>query len=199
MINLMPVELKHQTRFARRNTLLLRWMVSMLIGTMGIVGVFFGGQIYIQQSIHAYENQVSQTKKSLADQKLEETQKHVQDISNSVKLVNQVLSREVLFSKLIKQVGAVMPPGSALQSLSLNKIEGGIDLQAVASDYQTASQIIINLADPANKVFEKADIQSINCSSTAIDTRYPCSASIRALFAKNNPYTFVQVSSGSSK
>ena len=197
MINLMPYDFKEQIKFARRNTLLRRWAMFILVGIMGIVGLVFAGQLYIDQSIRAYQTQVTQSKARLADQKLEETQKHLEDLSNSLKLVLQVLSREVLFSKLLKQVGAVMPPGSALQSLSISKVEGGIDLQAVASDYQTGTQVQINLQDPRNKIFEKADIQSITCSSTpGIDPRYPCQVSIRALFAKNNPFTFVQNKTG---
>lgn len=200
MINLLPPVVKEQLSYARRNTLIRRWAISVLLGIFGIIIVVFGGHLYIGQSVDAYQKQVQQTKDSLASQNLEETQKRVQNLSSTLRLVIQVLSREVLFSKLLKQVGAVMPPGSALQSLSINKLEGGLDLQAVASDYQTGTQVQVNLQDPANKIFEKADILSINCASDkAADPRYPCQVSIRALFSKDNSFTFVQNKTGGTE
>lgn len=200
MINLLPPQIKEQITYARRNTLIRRWATAVMLGIAGIALVVLGGHIYIDQSIDAYQKQVQQTSDSLASQKLEETQKQVQNLSGTLRLVLQVLSREVLFSKLLKQVGSVMPPGSALQSLSINKLEGGIDLQAVAKDYQTGTQVQINLQDPANKIFEKADILSINCAGDdAADPRYPCQVSIRALFAKDNSFTFVSNTSGGNK
>lgn len=193
MINLLPPDIKEQLGYARRNTLLRRWSLSVFAGIVGIIIVVFGGYLYIGQSIDAYQKQVQQTKDSLASQKLEETQKRVQNLSSTLRLVIQVLSREVLFSKLLKQVGAAMPPGAVLQSLSINKLEGGIDLQAVASDYQTGTQVQVNLQDPANKIFDKADILSIACTSNKdSDSLYPCQVNIRALFAKDNSFSFVR-------
>jgi hypothetical protein len=200
MINLMPPELKNQITYARRNTKLRRYALAIVVGIAGIAAVVFAGQLYIDQSIDAYQKQVEQSRSILAAQKLDETQKHVQDISNSLKLVLQVLAREVLFSKLLQQVGAAMPAGSALQSLSISGVQGGIDLQAVAADYQTATQVQVNMQDPRNKIFEKADLVSVNCNSdNVVDPRYPCQVSIRALFASNNPFTFVQTKTTGTK
>lgn len=88
-----------------------------------------------------------------------------------------------------------MPSGSTLQNLNIGKVDGGIDLQAAAKDYQTATQVQLNLADPANKLFEKADIITINCattsSSTSVSSVYPCQVNIKALFTKNNTYLFI--------
>lgn len=200
MINLLPPQIKEQITYARRNTQIRRWSLALLAGIAGIAGVVFGGHIYIDQSIRAYQDQVVQTKSSLTSQKLEETQKNVGNLSSTLKLVLQVLSREVLFSRLLKQAGAAMPPGAVLQGLSFNNLEGGIDLQAVAKDYHTGTQVQVNMEDPANKIFEKADIISINCANDkAADPNYPCSVSIRALFANDNSYTFVPNDPGSTK
>jgi hypothetical protein len=106
-----------------------------------------------------------------------------------------VLSKEILFSKLIQQVGAAMPANTSLNGLSINKVQGGIDLTASAVDYTAATQVQVNLSDAQNKIFTQADIVSINCStgtsSSTQDTTYPCTVTIRALFAKNNPFLFI--------
>lgn len=192
MINLLPSEIKENTLYAHRNTKLRRWCFVMIIAIAGIVAIVLFGQLYIDQAIGSYAAQSQAAQDELKSQKLDETQKQVSDISSSLQLVVQVLSREILFSKLINQIGATIPTGAALADLSISKIQGGIDLRFNSSDYQTATQVQLNLQDPANKIFDKADIVSISCASTgAADPRYPCQVSIRAQFAQNNPFLFI--------
>ena len=199
MINLLPPESKDSIIYARRNTMLLHWLSAILIGLVGIIVIVLFGQVYLNKSATSYAAEIEQTKAQLKAQKLDETQKRVADISASLKLMVQVLSKQVLFSDLIRQVGAAIPPGAVLTDLRISKLEGGIDLQFKATDYQTASQVQVNLADPNNRIFEKADIVSISCTSPVattgeveqVDRRYPCSVTLRALFAKDNPFLFI--------
>lgn len=197
MINLLPADFKKTVLYARRNLLMTKWAVSVSIAVTGIGLIIAGGYLYINQSTKAYAKEVQSRKETLAQQDLEATQKRTEDISASTKLASQVLSRQVLFSELLRQTGAVMPAGAALQNLSVSKLEGGIDLQAVAADYQTATQVQVNLTDKENRIFEKADIISIQCSSNpsnSTDARYPCQISIRALFARDSPFVFTNTS-----
>ncbi len=197
MINLLPPDVKKSTVYARRNTRLRKWSIALLISIFGIVGTVAVGQMYLHQSINSLAAQVQQGNENLKEQNLDETQKKVQELTDSLKLVTQVLQREILFSKLIVQIGGALPSGSILNSLSINKVQGGLDLQAAAADYQTATQVQLNLQDPNNKIFEKADILNIQCAEATANTtdplrsQYPCAVQIRALFAKNNTFSFI--------
>lgn len=192
MINLLPPSIKQDITYARRNTKLLRWAGVLVIAIAGIGIIMFGGKLYLNRSINIYTNQVNKARDDLKSQKFEETQKRVDEISSSLKLVTQVLSREVLFSKLFKQIGSAIPPNASLTDLKIGKIEGAIDLTAATKDYATATQLQVNLADPSNKIFDKADIVSITCNAkTSSDPQYPCIVTIRAQFAKNNPFLFI--------
>lgn len=200
MINLLPLDVKNSIDYGRRNTQLLRWCSALVIGIVGTALVVTFGLFYINESTQSYSKQVAKTTIELNDQKLPEVQKRVEGISSSLKLVVQVLSREILFSKLIKQVGAAIPANASLTGLSISKVSGGIDLSAAASDYNTASQVQVNLQDPTNKIFDKADIVNIACSATsAADPRYPCTVTIRAQFAKNNPFLFIPAAGSTTK
>lgn len=191
MINLLPPDYKSQITFARLNSVLKNWAIASFIGVVGILIVLAAGHLFMSQSTKSWQKQVSDSQEQLKAQKLEDTQKRVTDISESVKLAGQVLSKQVLFSKLLTQVGAAMPNGTSLQTLSINAPTGGIDLSAVATNYQTATQVQINLSDPANKIFEKADIISATCQdNTVTKTEYPCQVTIRALFAKDNIFQY---------
>lgn len=191
MINLLPPEQKNSIMYARRNTRLRKWALSLCAVLVGMFVFLAAGQLYLANTTNRYQRQVTQAKETLKAQQLEETEKRLQDLSGNLKLIIQVLSREVLFSKLMRQVGASMPPGSVLQSLELSKVEGGIDLKAKASDYDTASRIQVNLQDPKNKIFDKVDIVQISCGASSAAEEYPCTVTLRALFGKNNQYLFI--------
>lgn len=199
MINLLPAETKSDITFARRNTVLRKWILASCVGVVGIVLVTAAGHLFISRSTDSWQRQVNDMHAQLNAQKQDEVQKKVTEISESVKLATQVLQRQILFSKLIAQVGAVMPSGTALQSLTISSTQGGIDLSAIATDYQSATQVQLNLSDPQNKLFEKADILNVTCENAATtaqasNSKYPCKITIRALFAKDNPFQYVKAS-----
>lgn len=195
MINLLPSNTRQDIQYARRNTILMHWTIATLIGIAGIIIVIVFGFLIIDQTTDDLERQVAENRQDLKAQKLEDTQKEVQDISNSFKLVTQVLSRQILFSELIPKIGAAMPSGAALANLSLNnELEGGIDLEASAVDYQSATQVQVNLEDPKNEVFAEVDIVSITCGNT--NTEYKCTGVYRALFGEDNSFTLLDSSNG---
>jgi hypothetical protein len=196
MINLLPPELKSNYTYARRNVGLRRWVFSFLTAfvLLGVVGTY--GLLSIHQSSIDYQKQADNAKTVLDKEDLSGTQKRIQDISNSFKLVVKVVGQEVLFSNLIKQIGAAMPTNTNLTGLTIRDTTGGLDIVAEAKDYGTATQVQVNLADPRNKIFSKADIVSITCNPE--NGTYPCIVQIRALFSPNNPFLFIN-SSGQAK
>ncbi len=201
MINLLPPEVKQNITYARRNTSLRSWLFALLAATVCLCAVIGFGQLYLQHSIDNYAAQLATGQQQLKEQHLEETQQEIETVSGNLKLVVQVLSRAILFSKLLSQVGSTIPSGSVLTNLSIsNKVQGGIDLSFSSTDYQTGTQVQLNLADPDNKIFEKADLINIQCEKApATPTKYPCTIQIRALFAKNNSFTFINNSSGAAQ
>ena len=192
MINLLASHAKTDIMYARRNTLLLRWCLVVVFIIAGVGIISLAGLFYIKQSQQQYTDQVGRTQAQLKEQNLETTQAKIESISNNLKLTTQVLSREILFSKLLKQIGSAMPANTSLTDLKIGKTEGGIDLSAVAADYNSATQVQVNLQDPANKIFDKADILNIACASNnVLDPRYPCTINIRARFGKNNNFFLI--------
>lgn len=199
MINLLPPDLKNELFYARRNKLLIKWITTGLICLFGGVLVAGGGYVYLNQSIKNTNQQIADTNTQLQQQNLTAIQTKVTTISNNLKLVVQVLSKEILFSDLLKQLASVTPSNTILTNLAIAQTTGSIDITAQTANYDAATQLQVNLADPKNKIFSKADIVSINCtnSGNAGADQYPCSVSIRALFAKDNPFLFINAQKGS--
>jgi Tfp pilus assembly protein PilN len=194
MINLLPPETKQQYHYARRNHQLFRWVGMFVVALLGAVMLTAGGYLYLHQSVRNYTEQIASSNQQLKAQDLPAVQKQVTDISNNLKLVVQVLSKEILFSSLLQRLGNVTPSNVILTNLSIAQTQGAVDITAQTANYSTATQLQINLADPKNQIFSRADIVSIDCSNTASNSSYPCTATIRALFATNNPFLYINSS-----
>lgn len=191
MINLLPPAVSGSYSYARRNVGLRRWVLLFVIALVGLGAITTYGLLSIQQSKTHYAKEIAASEQLLKDQKFAETQKQVNQIASSFKLVVKVLGKEVLFSELIKQIGATIPANANLTGLNISQVQSSLDISAVVPDYKTATQVQINLADPKSKLFSKADIVSIACKDDSTDINHPCNVTIRALFAPNNSYLFI--------
>ena len=195
MINLLPADYRLSLRHGRLNVRLGRWLAISLAITIGLILILASGWLYIDQQIKGLNRSIATTKEQLKSQNLEEVQKQADEISKNVRVINQVLRREIRFSDLLQEIGKVMPSGTVLNTLTLSeKVNGALDLNASAKNYADAAQIAVNLSDPKNNLFAKVDIINVNCTSAA--KIYPCSASLRALFDKKTPERFLNVASG---
>lgn len=196
MINLLPPELKQEYRYARRNRHLLFWVGGFSAAIVGLAFITAVGMFIMGNSVDNYRAHIADTQTELANQNVEGVQKQTTDISNNLKLMVTVLSKEVLFSKLLAQLGSITPPNVILTNLTISQTETAIDLTAQTGSYNAATQLQVNLADPNNKIFSKADIVTISCSAAnkVADPKYPCTVAIKALFLNDNPFLFINAS-----
>ncbi len=201
MINLLPPDTKSAYRYARSNRVLLRWCITCVLALTGAILITSGGYIYLNQSITNTSKQIADTNKQLKAEHLSSIQKQASTISDNLKLAVRVLSQEVLFSKLLKQLATVMPANAILTNLTIAQIQGGVDITAQTTNYQAATQLQLNLADPKNQIFSKADIVNVTCGASttaAMNSNYPCVVTLRALFANNSQFLFINNKQGGS-
>jgi alpha-L-arabinofuranosidase len=197
MINLLPVELKDGYRFARRNHHLSRWVLAFLLAILGAALLTGFGWIYINHMSNVYQAQITKSEENLKARQYDQVQKQVKEMSNNLELSVQVLSKQVLFSELLKRLGSLMPKDTKLTGLTIAQTQGAIDITASAKDQTAATQVQVNLTDAKDAVFSKVDIVSINCAYGTTDA-YPCKATFRALFAEKNPFLFIGDTKGGS-
>ncbi len=199
MINLLPADCKQEIIYGRRNTTMVRWTIASCISLLITLGIIGGGYFVLRQSVKAETKNAETTQAELQSRKIEDTQKQVEELSNNTKLVVQVLSKEILFSKLLTQLGSSIPVNATLTGFQVDKLQGALSLKGSAKDVDSATQLQLNLQDPQNKIFDKADIESISCSTAGSEedtnSAYPCTIQIKALFSKNNPFTYISKTS----
>lgn len=187
MINISPTERREHFRYSSLNNRLLVWVALLVVANIGLIFISQFGQTALNKDKQNYEYKISATQKAYQADNLGETQKEIQSMQNSINLANKVLSQEMRFSEVLKQITASIPDKAKLSSLTVNKNQGAIDISATAPDYNTATQLQVNLSDKNNKVFSKADIVNISCNGGR-DKSSACTVTVRALFSKNNPY-----------
>jgi|SRR3989344_1200910 len=194
MINLLPPEYGAAIKFGRHNAALRRWLIGIWLAIGGLLIIITGGWLYLDNQAKNLAKSQTETESRLAAEDLEGVKKEAQEITSSIKVIDQVLSREILFSKLIGEIGRVLPPGTVLKSLTLNEsVAGGFDIEVRARDNQSAARVATNLNDPNNKIFSTVDILSITCSTTDINPGdfYFCDGTYRALFNKETRQRFL--------
>ena len=199
MINLIPTETRTDTIYARRNSAMLKWAFALVAGLLGVGLIVGAGMIYLTQTTNDQQKKLQNAEASLNSQNITDTQKKIDEISNNVKLTTSVLSREILFSKLLRQLGATLPANTSLQELQIDKLQGALSLIALSKDINSGTQVQVNLQDPKNQIFDKADIESITCTPDNLTAIYPCKVQIKALFLKNNPYLYIAPVSQAAK
>ena len=202
MINLLPPETKENYYYARRNSRMARWVVTMGLAFAGLIVLSVFGIFVLDQTAKSYDKQVGTLESTLKQQKQAETEKEVKDISNNLKLALQVLSKQVLYSQMLKQLATIIPSNVALENLTISQGQNALDITASTTDYTAATQLQVNLADRNNKIFSQADILNINCTTATGGTevkKYPCTVTIRALFNTKNPYLFTSNTVGAKQ
>jgi Tfp pilus assembly protein PilN len=191
MINLLPPSHADAIRYGRQNTTLRVWLIGMLAAIAGLIVIIFGGWVYINQQEKSLQHSINLTNQQLKSQNLAQVQSDAKEITGDIRVINQVLSSEIRFSNIIQTIGQLMPQGTVLGSLSLNKVTGALDLSANAKDYSSAAQVAANLSDKDNGLFSKVDVLNVNCSSNV--PNYPCSATFKALFSNQAKTKFLSV------
>lgn len=194
MINLLPQELKEEYRFARYNRQLVKWSLAFLCAMLGVTVITGAGVLVMNSSIDSYKSKVATAQAHLSSENINGVERQVATISDNLKLMVDVLSKEVLFSKLLEQLGTITPSNVILTDLSIAQSDSAIDITAETTNYNAAAQLQANLTAPGNQIFSKADIVSISCvssASQATNPNYPCTATLRAAFTSTNPFLFI--------
>lgn len=190
MINLLPPEVKQSITYGRRNAVLVKWIIAIVIVITGIAAMNIFGWLYINQNVHNQQKLVSLTQNRISSQNLEAAKNQLQDLSDKVKTIVQILNKQLLFSKMLTTIGSILPDGSVLSNINLSTTDSALDLSVSAVSRDAATQAFVNISDPANNFFDKADLVSITCE-TPSTKKYPCTAQVRVTLKNNSSFYFM--------
>lgn len=159
------------------------------MGILGIGAVAGVGYFYINNAETSARNIKNQNEAVTQSKGFIETEKTYASFTSNLKTVVQILNKQILFSDLIQKVGAVTPPGARLSSMSLTNTDNALDLNFIVEESSIAPVVQLNLEDPKNELFEKADIVRVTCEGS-IESN-DCTVQVRALYRTNAQFLFL--------
>jgi len=205
MINLLPSEIKQEIFYSRRNRTLGYWIIAIILVSAGIGVMTVFGQLFINRNVHDLQSTAKITQSRISSQNLASTQKDIQTLSNNFKTVTQLLGKQLLFSKLFVKIGSIIPTGAILNDITLSNSDSSIDINIAAINRASATQAFVNISDPKNGLFDKADLVSVNCvektaSSSVTESKYPCTTVIKVVMKADSSYYFLNsITAGAKK
>lgn len=179
MINLLPPEVKSQTNAARANRVLLRYNILVLGAIVFLLAAIAFVYIYLGNAKTVAENTLAENIAKAGDFGTVEADANAfrTNLSNA----KQILDSDVKYSSIILEIASVLPPGIALDTLSLDSTTFGqpTTLTANAKDYQTV--LVLKDSLESSSIFSNVSIQTIANAGTG---NYPLSATFSVTIRK---------------
>lgn len=155
MINLLPIELKTQYAFSRRNTG-LRWVILAIIA-VGVLSslLMTAGGWYVGRLVKTAKSEL--TTKQTEITKYKSSEQKARELNSKIEAIVDVNSKTTRYSGLISDLSKLLPAGSYVETIDLNgKADAPLLLEVTANDKSTALKVHDSLAD--SKRFAFVDI-----------------------------------------
>lgn len=165
MINLLPPGIKANTGYAKRNSILLRY-VWLLIITALVLGLEFGAtEYYIAKQNHTYNQQIA------AKQQAIDGYKQIQDqatVANTrLSAFKQLVGQQTNFSSLLTDLANHTPKGVFINSITLTGVTTqAVQISASANSYESAVSLRDALATSPR--IKAASINDISNSAVGV-------------------------------
>ncbi len=119
MINLLATNKKNEIRAARNNVLLMRYIWMLILAIVFILSV-----LYVSYNVLAQTKANNDILIESNDTKAgvySTTKAQVDSLSSSLSETKTILDQEILYSKVLVKLGQQMPPGTIIDTLTLNQ------------------------------------------------------------------------------
>lgn len=180
MINLLPPEEKRELRAARTNSLLLRYNL-LLMGAVLFLALAIGiAYVYLTAAKVNAETTITENKAKVAD--FSEVQTEADAFRSNLTTAKQILDNEVIYTKVILAIAALMPSGTVLDKLSLDSQTFGTQttLSAQAKSYDDALRLKDSFQN--SPLFSNVHFQSINSGG---QPPYPLTVNLNVTIKKD--------------
>lgn len=182
MINLLPDTEKRELRAARTNSLLIRYNVALVASILFLGLALTIVYYYLAMAKGNAEITISENKAKAANYAAVESE--AQLFRNNLATAQQILDKEVSYSKVMLAIANVMPSGTVLDKLGLNSNDFGkpTTLVAQAKSYDAA----LSLKDSFQKspLFTDVHFKSITASPASQSSEYAFTVNLEVTIKK---------------
>ena len=162
MINLLPPSAKNDKTFARRNTMLLRY-VWLLVFLIVAVGLEFGGtEVYLAHQRQTYDKQIAGKQQEIAA--FSNLQDQAKSANARLKAFKGLVTTQARFSVILSDLAEHTPKGVFINSISLTgNSSSAVQIAATADSYQSVASFRDALV--ASPRISSADIENVASSN----------------------------------
>lgn len=159
MINLLPLEIRTEREYGRKNRILLGYVFALLVTALLVAIVMLGGLTFFGTNENSLKNEIEQNKITISSLQTKTTE--LNKTVTRLDTVTALYESGVSFSELVPKIGSLLPEGAVLNALSLTgESTDTLNLDVDLETAELTAVLIRNLVD--SDLFEAADIGSIN-------------------------------------
>lgn len=165
MINLLPPEEKRQLRAARSNSLLLRYNIF-LIGAVLFLGVAVGiTYVYLTTTKTNAEAIIGENRAKVTS--FAPVQAEADIFRGNLTTAKQILDNEVVYTKVMLAIAALMPSGTVLDKLNLDSQTFGTQTTLAARTTSYDNALKLKEAFQSSPLFSDVHFLSITSGGVA--------------------------------
>jgi Tfp pilus assembly protein PilN len=163
MINLLPPQLKTQLAYAKRNTVVVRY-IFLVAAVIVVIGAgFFGSQLYLDQRLQEVSTSIAGKEKIAAGNK--DVEAASKTLNSRVAAIKAIQDAQPKFSAVLSDLARAVPKNASITGLTLTGLDSTpVKISADATSYQIAVSFRDALA--ASPRISGADIDSITGNAT---------------------------------
>lgn len=182
MINLLPPEEKRQLRAARTNSLLLRYNLLLLGAVIFLAASIAITYFYLSTTKANAETVISENNAKVGG--LASVQADATTFRTNLATAKQILDNEVIYTKVILAIAALLPSGTVLDRLNLDSQTFGTETTIAARVKNYDLALKLKDAFQSSPLFTNVHFQSITSSSTVGD-QYPLTVNLNVTIKKD--------------
>lgn len=166
MINLLPADTKKQIRAARVNSILIKYLFTVIFAACFLAISCASIYLFLQNNENESSNNEPITTNQIKDEEYNLVKKQHDNMVVSFTNIKQILDQQPSYSDIIMTLGRTLPHGVIIEELSLDnsKIGSPITIKARAKTEDEATGLKNSFKD--SELFTNFSIQSIKSSSS---------------------------------
>jgi len=176
MINLMPDETKKEIRAARVNVMLARYIFVIIAAFLFLVMLLAGSYVVLTQTKQSAQLLIDSNDTKAAVYST--TKAQVDTLSASLSEARTILDQEILYSKVLANIGQQLPEGTVIGSLNITSANfSGTPLNIDAYAKTNEGAVALREKFQTSPYFTDIKLQSVTDGSTGING-YPVKVSL---------------------
>jgi hypothetical protein len=168
MINLLPTDYKENIQYGRKNSKVLSWLTAVIFGIVILLLTALVGQLTIRASIAQVSSQKTDLENKLKDSSAAKTEASYNDFITGISNVKKIYQQQILYSRLIRKLGTLLPPGTKLTTISLADKDRAINLNFSNDEPGLGPTIQINLENQGDQIAKLTRSAFTNAFATPI-------------------------------